>query len=170
MEGLLNFAVKLMIGVWEQMKKFNAEIKKVEDKDGAYIEIPFDVEHVYGAKRVKVKATFDGVEYRGSIVKMGLPCYIIGITKDIRKKIAKEPGDVIEVTIEKDVEERIVEIPMDFKERIELDDNIKEFWNTLSFSMQKKYIIWITSAKKEETRNKRINEAIEKLKNKEKIK
>lgn len=152
------------------MKKFNAEIKKVEDKDGAYIEIPFDVEQVYGAKRVKVKATFDGVEYRGSIVKMGLPCYIIGITKDIRKKIGKKPGDIIEVTIEKDEEERIVEIPMDFKERIELDDNIKEFWNTLSFSMQKKYVVWITSAKKEETRNKRINEAIEKMKNKEKIK
>lgn len=119
------------------MKKFNAEIKKIEGKDGAYIEIPFDVEEVYGAKRVKVKATFDGVEYRGSIVKMGLPCYIIGITKEIRKKIEKEPGDIIEVTIEKDEEDRVVEIPTDFKERIELDNNIKEFWNTLSFSMQK---------------------------------
>lgn len=119
------------------MKKFNAEIKKKEEKDGAYIEIPFDVEEVYGAKRVKVKATFDGVEYRGSIVKMGLPCYIIGITKEIRKKIEKEPGDIIEVTIEKDEEERVVEIPTDFKERIELDNNIKEFWNTLSFSIQK---------------------------------
>ena len=119
------------------MKKFNAEIKKIEGKDGAYIEIPFDVEEVYGAKRVKVKATFDGVEYRGSIVKMGLPCYIIGITKEIRKKIEKEPGDIIKVTIEKDEEERVVEIPTDFKERIELDNNIKEFWNTLSFSIQK---------------------------------
>ena len=152
------------------MKKFNAEIKKIEGKDGAYIEIPFDVEEVYGAKRVKVKATFDGVEYRGSIVKMGLPCYIIGITKEIRKKIEKEPGDIIEVTIEKDEEDRVVEIPTDFKERIELDNNIKEFWNTLSFSMQKKYVTWITSSKKEETRNKRIDTAIEKLKNKEKIK
>lgn len=152
------------------MKKFNAEIKKIEGKDGAYIEIPFDVEEVYGAKRVKVKATFDGVEYRGSIVKMGLPCYIIGITKEIRKKIEKEPGDIIEVTIEKDEEDRVVEIPTDFKERIELDNNIKEFWNTLSFSMQKKYVTWITSAKKEDTRNKRIDIAIEKLKNKEKIK
>lgn len=152
------------------MKKFNAEIKKIEEKDGAYIEIPFDVEEVYGAKRVKVKATFDGVEYRGSIVKMGLPCYIIGITKEIRKKIEKEPGDIIEVTIEKDEEERVVEIPTDFKERIELDNNIKEFWNTLSFSIQKKYVTWITSSKKEETRNKRIDTAIEKLKNKEKIK
>lgn len=39
------------------MKIFNAIIKKVEGKDGAYIEVPLDVEKIYGAKRVKVKAT-----------------------------------------------------------------------------------------------------------------
>ena len=30
--------------------KFEAIIKKLEDKDGAYIEIPFDVEKEFGAK------------------------------------------------------------------------------------------------------------------------
>lgn len=152
------------------MKKFNAIIKKIEDKDGAYIEIPFDVEEVYGSKRVKVKATFDGIEYRGSIVKMGLPCYIIGITKAIRKMLAKEPGDIIEVTVEKDYEERIIELPEDFKERIESDNNIKEFWNSLSFSIKKKYVVWLTSAKKEDTRKKRLEKVIEMLEKKEKMK
>ena len=47
------------------MKKFNAQIKKLNDKNGAYIEIPFDVEKTYNRKKVKVKATFDGYEYRG---------------------------------------------------------------------------------------------------------
>ena len=119
------------------MKKFNAEKKKIEGKDGAYIEIPFDVEEVYGAKRVKVKATFDGVEYRGSIVRMGMPCYIIGITKEIRNKIGKNPGDEIKVTIEKDEEERSVELPEYFKVLVEDDKEINKFWNSLSFSMQK---------------------------------
>ena len=31
---------------------------------------------------------------------MGLPSYILGIRKDIREKIGKEPGDLITVTIE----------------------------------------------------------------------
>ncbi|MGL5479695.1 MAG: DUF1905 domain-containing protein, partial [Clostridium sp.] len=52
-------------------KEFKAQIKKVEGKNASYIEIPFDVEAVYKKKRVKVKAKFDGIEYRGSIVKMG---------------------------------------------------------------------------------------------------
>ncbi len=83
----------------ENEYKFNAIIKKVPDIDGAYIEFPYDVRKEFGKGRVKVTATFDGVEYNGSLVKMGTPCHIIGIRKDIRKKIGKQPGDMIKVTI-----------------------------------------------------------------------
>jgi len=90
------------------MKKsydFEAEIKKVPDINGAYIEIPFDIREVFGKGRVKVHATFDGEPYDGSIVNMGLKrsdgsvCYIIGLRKDIRTKIGKQPGDSIQVTL-----------------------------------------------------------------------
>lgn len=151
------------------MERFNAEIKQVEGKDASYIEIPFDVEAVYGSKRVKVKATFDGHPYRGSIVKMGLPCYMIGITKEIRKAIGKTFGEIIEVSIEKDEEERSVEIPGDFQAAVDKNEEVKAFWDTLSFSVKRKYITWITSAKKEETRIKRVEAAVEKLRNKEKL-
>jgi hypothetical protein len=79
--------------------EFEAEIKKVPDIDGAYIEIPFDVKAEFGKGRVPVTATFDGVFYDGSLVKMGTPCHIIGIRKDIRLKIGKQAGDKIQVTI-----------------------------------------------------------------------
>ena len=88
--------------------KFEAEIKKNPDIDATYIEIPFDVEKEFGSKRVKVVATFDNVKYRGSIGKIGFPCYIIGITKEIRKQICKEAGDTIKVEIQKDEEIRCV--------------------------------------------------------------
>lgn len=79
--------------------EFEAEIKKVPDIDGAYIEIPFDIKEIFGKGRVPVIATFDGIEYLGSIVKMGTPCYIIGVRKDIRAQINKQPGDIIRATI-----------------------------------------------------------------------
>ncbi len=79
--------------------EFEAEIKKVPDIDGAYIEIPFDVKAEFGKGRVPVTATFDGVEYKGSLVRMKTPCHIIGIRKDIRAEIGKQPGDTIKVTI-----------------------------------------------------------------------
>lgn len=53
----------------------------------------------FGKGRVPVTATFDGEIYEGSIVKMGTPCHIIGIRKDIRDKIGKQPGDIVHVTI-----------------------------------------------------------------------
>lgn len=80
--------------------EFDAIIQKVPDMDGAYVEIPFDVKEVFGKGRVPVHATFDGQPYDGQLVKMGTPCHIIGIRKDIRAKIGKQPGDSICVTVE----------------------------------------------------------------------
>lgn len=79
--------------------KFEAEIKKVPDMDGAYVEIPFNVKVEFGRGRVPVFATFDGEPYAGSLVRMGTPCHIIGLRKDIRAKIQKQPGDSVQVTL-----------------------------------------------------------------------
>ena len=51
-----------------------------------------------------MNATFNGVPYSGSIVNMGVKdgegniCYILGVTKAVRKQIGKTFGDEIEVT------------------------------------------------------------------------
>jgi hypothetical protein len=85
--------------------EFEAEIKKVPDIDGAYIEFPYDIREEFGKGRVKVYAEFDTEPYEGSIVNMGIKnkngsiCYIIGIRKDIRKKIGKQAGEKIKVLI-----------------------------------------------------------------------
>ena len=81
-------------------RTFTAIIKKVPDIDGAYVEIPFDVRAVYGKGRVRVRAAFDGEPYEGSLVRMGPPCHILGLRKDIRAKIGKQPGDAVVVTVE----------------------------------------------------------------------
>jgi len=83
----------------EKIFRFEAEIKKVPDIDGAYIEFPFDVKEEFGKGRVKVSATFDGELYDGSLVKMKTPGHIIGIRKEIRKIIGKQAGDIIKVTV-----------------------------------------------------------------------
>lgn len=86
----------------DKIFEFEAVIHKVPDMDGAYIEFPYDVRKEFGKGRVKVHATFDGEPYDGSLVRMKTPCHIIGIRKDIRKKIGKQPGDLVKVTIRED--------------------------------------------------------------------
>jgi len=84
----------------DRVFEFDVVIQKVPDIDGAYVEIPFDVKETFGRGRVPVHATFDGEPYDGQLVRMGTPCHIIGIRKDIRAKINKQPGDTIHVTLQ----------------------------------------------------------------------
>lgn len=83
----------------DKLYHFTAEIKKVPDIDGAYVEFPYDVRTEFGRGRVKVLATFDGVPYEGSLVRMSTPGHILGLRKDIHAKIGKQPGDRVEVTL-----------------------------------------------------------------------
>lgn len=83
----------------EKKYEFEAVIRKVDGIDGAYVEIPFDVKKEFGKGRVPVTATFDGEPYEGSLVRMGTPGHILGIRKDIRAKIGKQPGDFVHVTL-----------------------------------------------------------------------
>lgn len=80
--------------------EFDAVILKVEGIDGAYIEFPYDVRQEFNKGRVKVHATFNGIGYDGSLVRMKTVCHIIGLRKDIRALIHKQPGDSIHVTIQ----------------------------------------------------------------------
>ncbi len=144
------------------IQEFQAKIQQHENMHGAFVEPPFDVEEVYGAKRVKVKATFDGVEYRGSIVRMG-NCYMLGMTQEIRKKIEKNIGDLVKVTLEKDEEERIVEIPELLIEKFKEYPDAKDFFDKLSYTSKREYTLWINDAKKEETRLNRIEKSIQLL-------
>lgn len=82
-----------------------AIVSTAADGGGAYVPFPYDVRAEFGKGRVKVHATFDGEPYDGSVVNMGVKnadgsiCYIIGILKDIRARIGKQPGDRVHVTI-----------------------------------------------------------------------
>ena len=85
--------------------EFDAVLHELPE-GGAYVAFPGDIRQIYGRGRVKVRATFDGIPYEGSIVNMGLRnpdgsvCYIIGVLKAIRRQLGKKDGDVLHVVIE----------------------------------------------------------------------
>jgi len=132
-------------------------------KGGAYIEVPFDIEKEFGSKRIKAKAQFEDVEYRGSIMRMGTECYIIGITKDIQSRIGKTIGDTVNVRFEKDEEERTVEVPDDVRASLE-SEMLMERFDKRSYTFRKKHISGIMETKVQGTREKRILKLIGELK------
>lgn len=140
-------------------QEFTAVIRQHNSLNAAFVEPPFDVKEVFGAKRVKVKATFDGVPYRGSVVYMG-DCYMLGMTQEIRAQIGKSFGDEVLVTLEKDTEVRTAEVPTDLQQAMENSPPALETFNKLPFTAQKEYAVWVGSAKREVTRNERIEKAV----------
>ncbi len=85
----------------QKVYEYESLIYAAGDTGGAYVIFPYDIRKEFGRGRVKVHVTFDGDPYDGSIVNMGVKnedgsiCYIIGIRKDIREKIKKQPGDCV---------------------------------------------------------------------------
>jgi|SRR5579859_2189374 len=144
--------------------KFNTRIESATvGSGGACVYFPFDVEKEFGTKgRVPVKATFDGVPYSGSLVKYGAPQHMLGILKNIREQIGKGPGDIVEVTIEKDESQRTVEVPGGF-EKLLRKENVWSAFDKLSYSHKREYVRWITEAKREETRANRLAKSVEML-------
>lgn len=145
--------------------KFAAKIEQ-GDRGGAYVLFPYDVEKEFGTKgRVPVKATFNGVPYAGSLIKYGNARYMLGVLKSIRSQIGADVGDKILVEVWKDETPRTVDVPAQFQHAMEAGA-VVNFFESLSYTHRKEYCRWISEAKTEQTRLKRIAKAIEMLKDK----
>ena len=125
---------------------------------------PYDTGKEFATKgKVPVKATFNGIPYTGSLIKYGKPLHVLGMPRAIREDIGKGPGDTIEVLVWKDEEVRTVQVPPQFEKLIKKEGLLSVFKN-LSYTHRKEYCRWITDAKRDETRLKRLGKAIEMLK------
>lgn len=130
---------------------------------GAFVEVPDEVVEKLGGgkKRVKVRATFDGLPYRGSVAPYA-GHVMLGILKSIREELGKQIGDTVTVTLEPDAEERKVEVPKELAAALK-GAGLRAKFDELSFSNRKEYAAWIAGAKTEATREKRLAAAVEKI-------
>jgi hypothetical protein len=147
-----------------QPYRFTAKIEAT-DGGGAYVLFPFDVQKEFGTKgKVPIKATFNGVPYTGTLIRYGHPQHMLPLLKAIREQIGNGPGDKIDVVVWKDDSVRTLEVPAPFLARLKREGLLASF-EKLGYTHRKEYIRWITEAKKEETRAKRLDKAIGMLHN-----
>jgi hypothetical protein len=130
---------------------------------GALVGVPVEVvEELGGGGRIKVVATFDGIEYRGSVVTYG-GRQIIGVLKEIRTRLGKGPGDEISVTLELDREERTVELPEELAAVLDADLEARRRFEALSYSHQRQHALHVAEAKQAATRERRAQRVIDDL-------
>ena len=144
----------------EKKLKFKAKIEPA-GMGGTFVLFPYDTEKEFGIRgKVPVKATMDGVPYTGSLMKCGLADHAMHVPKAIREELGKNVGDVLDVTVWRDHEERVLEVPAELA-RVMKKEGLLQFFDSLSYTHRKEYCRWISEAKKEETRAKRLEKAVE---------
>ncbi|HMG17043.1 MAG TPA: YdeI/OmpD-associated family protein [Saprospiraceae bacterium] len=129
-------------------------------KTATGIEVPPEiVEQLNGGKKPLVVMTINGYTYRNAIAVMGGK-YMVGVSAEIRKAANVEGGDKVEINIAMDTEVRTVEIPAELQKALDANPIAKMKFEALSNSKKKFLVIPINEAKTNETKQKRIEKAI----------
>jgi Bacteriocin-protection, YdeI or OmpD-Associated/Domain of unknown function (DUF1905) len=130
---------------------------------GHLVDVPDEVVAALGGRgRIPVRACFNGIPYRGSIVRMG-GVMMLGVTKAIMAEAGAGPGDVLDVVVESDEAPRDVEVPPELTKALKRNPAARAVWDGLSFSHRREYVGYIVEAKKEETRARRVERTIQAL-------
>jgi hypothetical protein len=130
-------------------------------KTATGIKIPPEVIEKLGAgKKPPVKVTINGFTYRSTVAVMG-GAFMVGVNAENRIGAKVNGGDEIEVTIELDTQPREVEVPADFQKILDKNSAARKKFATLSYSRQKELVIPIKDAKTEETKQRRIEKALD---------
>jgi Bacteriocin-protection, YdeI or OmpD-Associated/Domain of unknown function (DUF1905) len=113
-----------------------------------------------GAKRFPVVATVNGYTWRTTVARMKGE-FLVGLSREVRQKAGAEAGDEVEVTLELDEAPREVEVPEALAAALAADPEASASFERMAFTHRKEYARWVTEAKKEETRERRVQQAVE---------
>jgi hypothetical protein len=115
-----------------------------------------------GAKRFPVAATINGYTWRTTVTRMGGE-FLLGMNKEVRAAAGAEAGDSVEVLIELDTAPREVEVPDALATALAGDPIAQKLYDGMAYTHRKEYARWIAEAKREETRERRVAQALEML-------
>lgn len=123
---------------------------------------PEIVERLGSGKRPPVRVTIKGYTYRSTVAVMGGE-FMLGVSAAVRENAGVAGGDEVDVDVELDTEPREVTVPPDFKEALDRHAAARRYFDGLSYSKKQRFVLPIEEAKTAETRQRRIANAVSKL-------
>jgi Bacteriocin-protection, YdeI or OmpD-Associated/Domain of unknown function (DUF1905) len=132
-------------------------------KTATGIEVPPDVVEALGAgKKPAVRVTLAGYTYRSTVASRS-GRFLIGVSADVREQAGVAAGDDVDVELELDTAPREVDLHPEFAQALDAEPEARRFFDGLSYSQRRWFAEPIGSAKSEETRQRRIAKALERL-------
>ena len=146
---------------------FSAEILSAGGGGHAVV-VPKEIAAAFATKRPAVLARVDGVEYRSRLAVYGGKSYL-GLRKELLRRIGRETGEVVKISLEEDVAEPEVPAPAEVTEPPELlaalEENpaVQAAYEALPPSHRREYARWIGEAKQADTRAERVAKMVRRL-------
>jgi len=148
----------------EKKLRFAAKIQGKEAGVVAAITPPVDVIEYFGTRaRVPIRGTINGFPFRSSLMPCG-NVRMMPVNKALCQGAGVQPGDIVDVVMERDENERTVEAPAELKKELAKNKKAQERWDGLAFTHKKEMASSITGAKQEQTRKRRLAKVMEVLK------
>jgi hypothetical protein len=113
-----------------------------------------------GAKRFPVMATVNGHTWRTSVTRMGGE-FLLGLNQQVRDEAGVDAGDDVEVTLELDVSSRDVDVPEALATALATDPVAQAAFERMAFTHRKEYARWVTDARQDATRQRRVERALD---------
>jgi hypothetical protein len=114
-------------------------------------------------KRPPVTVTIGDHTFRTRVaVYGGQP--MVGVSKANRAASGIDFGERFEVSVALDEEPRVIEVPDDLAAALAGDAQAAAAFERLSFTHRREYVLWITGAKRPETRERRVAGTLARLK------
>ena len=130
---------------------------------GAVVTVPPQVVVALGGTRCRVRGTLNGVEFASSTMPTGSGNACLGVHKATRVAAGVQVGGRVTVEIEPDTSERRVAIPDELAGAFEADPALRAAYERLALSHRREFAEWIAGAKRPETRRRRVEETIARL-------
>ncbi len=125
--------------------------------------VPAEVVEELGAgKRPPVRVTLGGHAYRSTVAAYG-DVFMLPLSAENRAAAGVAAGDEVDVDVELDTVPREVEVPADFDEALDAAPEARRFFDGLSYSQRRWFVLGIEGAKTDETRRSRIANAVAQL-------
>jgi hypothetical protein len=115
-----------------------------------------------GAKRFPVLATVNGYSWRTTVARMRGE-FLVGLSRAVRQEAGVEAGDTVEVKLELDTAPREVEVPEALSNALAQDSEARAAFDRLAYTHRKEYARWVDEAKRDDTRQRRVTQALETL-------
>jgi bacteriocin resistance YdeI/OmpD-like protein/uncharacterized protein DUF1905 len=126
---------------------------------GTLLEVPFDVRAVFGKARAPVTGTVNGYPFRTTVAVYGGRSFL-GFRREIRDAAGFGDGDLLTVVLELDDEPRTVEVPPELGAALAAEPEARSAFESLSYTHRREYVEWVSGAKREETRQRRLERAV----------